>query len=66
MQRLAPWPVTWVDPAPAIARRVIGLIGAATESAATARAIASFTSGAAPDAALATALAQYGLALTGD
>jgi glutamate racemase len=27
MQRLAPWPVAWVDPAPAIARRVVDLLG---------------------------------------
>jgi glutamate racemase len=26
-QQLAPWPVTWIDPAPAIARRVTQLIG---------------------------------------
>ena len=26
-RRLAPWPVTWIDPAPAIARRVVSLIG---------------------------------------
>ena len=26
-QALAPWPVTWIDPAPAIARRVTQLIG---------------------------------------
>ncbi|GJE59314.1 Glutamate racemase [Methylobacterium trifolii] len=26
-ERLAPWPVTWIDPAPAIARRVIQLLG---------------------------------------
>lgn len=25
--RLAPWPVTWLDPAPAIARRVVHLVG---------------------------------------
>jgi glutamate racemase len=24
---LAPWPVEWIDPAPAIARRVVDLIG---------------------------------------
>ena len=24
---LAPWPVTWIDPAPAIAKRVVQLIG---------------------------------------
>jgi glutamate racemase len=27
LERLAPWPVTWIDPAPAIARRVTQLIG---------------------------------------
>lgn len=26
--RLAPWPVAWIDPAPAIARRVVELLGA--------------------------------------
>src|SRR3954467_12811986 len=26
-QALAPWPVAWIDPAPAIARRVVDLIG---------------------------------------
>jgi glutamate racemase len=26
--RLAPWPVNWIDPAPAIARRVVDLLGA--------------------------------------
>ena len=25
--KLAPWPVAWIDPAPAIARRVVGLLG---------------------------------------
>jgi glutamate racemase len=27
LMRVAPWPVEWIDPAPAIARRVVGLIG---------------------------------------
>jgi glutamate racemase len=27
LQRLAPWPVDWIDPAPAIARRVSDLLG---------------------------------------
>jgi len=27
LARLAPWPVDWIDPAPAIARRVVDLIG---------------------------------------
>jgi glutamate racemase len=28
LKKLAPWPVDWIDPAPAIARRVVDLIGA--------------------------------------
>ena len=28
LAKLAPWPVDWIDPAPAIARRVVDLIGA--------------------------------------
>ena len=28
-RRLAPWPVTWIDPAPAIARRVVAVAGEA-------------------------------------
>ena len=28
--RLAPWPVNWIDPAPAIARRVSDLLGPST------------------------------------
>ena len=32
-ERLAPWLVQWVDPAPAIARRVVQLVGAAPEAA---------------------------------
>jgi glutamate racemase len=27
MMKLAPWPVEWIDPAPAIARRVSDLLG---------------------------------------
>ncbi|SFM28706.1 glutamate racemase [Methylobacterium pseudosasicola] len=33
LEALAPWPVTWIDPAPAIARRVIQLIGPARRNA---------------------------------
>jgi glutamate racemase len=29
LNRLAPWPVDWIDPAPAIARRVVSLLGKA-------------------------------------
>jgi glutamate racemase len=58
--RLAPWPVDWIDPAPAIARRVTDLIGKPRDGAkGGARAI--FTSGARPSATLAGALARFGL-----
>ncbi|MGY4307568.1 glutamate racemase [Bradyrhizobium sp. USDA 4369] len=33
LERLAPWPVAWIDPAPAIARRVVDLLGPSTASA---------------------------------
>src|SRR4029453_4144863 len=56
-ERLAPWPVRWIDPAPAIARRVVELIGPATGVSAPARAQAIFTSGRKPTADLALALA---------
>lgn len=60
LQRLMPWPVDWIDPAPAIARRVTGLIGGpAAGATGTARAV--FTSGARPSTALAAALARFGL-----
>jgi glutamate racemase len=56
--RLAPWPVDWVDPAPAIARRTAELIGSRQgQGAALARII--FTSGRAPTATLARALQPY-------
>jgi glutamate racemase len=32
MTRLAPWPVTWIDPAPAIARRVMHLLGSRADA----------------------------------
>jgi glutamate racemase len=53
LRRLAPWPITFLDPAPAIARRVGDLLGPAAPltPAATTRAI--FTSGRTPVAALA-------------
>jgi glutamate racemase len=61
--RLAPWPVRYIDPAPAIARRVDQLLGAprASQVRATALAPAIFTSGAAPSAALAAALRRFSL-----
>ena len=69
LRALAPWPVTWVDPAPAIARRVGQVAGErgfsvdASAGPATRPAIAAiFTSGRAPGAALGAFLAGRGLA----
>ena len=58
---LAPWPVDWVDPAHAIARRVMDLVGPAAANAATGTASAVFTSGVTPPPALAAALARFGI-----
>jgi glutamate racemase len=56
LRRLSPWPVNFLDPAPAIARRVVDLLGGATAAnKGTARAI--FTSGRAP----APVLAHFGI-----
>jgi glutamate racemase len=43
--RLAPWPVDWIDPAPAIARRVVDLLGHSEGEAGDAGAEMIFTSG---------------------
>ena len=60
--RLAPWPVEYVDPAPAIARRVDALLGPAGAPAPTGmRAPAIFTSGIEPAAALRDVLLKFGL-----
>jgi glutamate racemase len=59
--RLAAWPVDWIDPAPAIARRVRELIGPAAAGASSGAARAIFTSGAQPSRALAAALARFGI-----
>lgn len=67
---LAPWPVTWIDPAPAIARRVDAVLrerglsdsdpadGARDE----AKSIAIFTSGRPPGEGLRATLSRFGLA----
>jgi len=60
LERLAPWPVSFIDPAPAIARRVVELLGPPAASA-TGGAEILFTSGQAPSATLAAALARFGL-----
>ena len=64
MRRLAPWPVTWLDPAPAIARRVIDLIGPPKARNRPVAAQFTFTSGRAPSPPLARALAEFGLVAT--
>jgi len=45
LRQLSPWPVKFLDPAPAIARRVVDLLGAATAPTAAGTTRAIFTSG---------------------
>lgn len=59
--RLAPWAVEWIDPAPAIARRVVHLVGAAPPGAERREGQAVFTSGRPPAPALAKVLDGFGL-----
>jgi glutamate racemase len=61
LERLAPWPVTFIDPAPAIARRVTDLSGPRTSAAPSIPARAVFTSGRPPSERLAAALARFGI-----
>lgn len=64
LRRLAPWPVEWIDPAPAIARRADQLLAerfgadAPRENSSPARRIL-FTSGRAPEPKLSAALTRY-------
>ena len=60
-RRIAPWEVEWIDPAPAIARRVMQLVGPAPAAAPRGAGRAVFTSGKAPTAALAKVLEGFGL-----
>ncbi|WP_363351012.1 glutamate racemase [Methylocystis echinoides] len=63
-RRLAPWPVDWIDPAPAIARRADQVLrerGFDEPFAGTGQARAVFTSGKTPDAQLRATLARFGL-----
>ena len=53
LRRLAPWPVNFLDPAPAIARRVVDLLGPVSSPALAGATRAIFTSGRAPAAVLA-------------
>jgi glutamate racemase len=43
-RRLAPWPVNWIDPAEAIARRVVAVVGSAVQSQAKVEGFALLTS----------------------
>jgi glutamate racemase len=62
LTRLAPWPVSWIDPAPAIARRMTDLIGLPPDGASgSSRAGIAFTSGKKPPPPLAATLSQFGL-----
>jgi glutamate racemase len=60
LTRLAPWPVTWVDPAPAIARRASQLLGSKS-AVRGATSCAYFTSGNAISAELGHSLEAFGV-----
>ena len=65
LRRVAPWPVTYVDPAPAIARRLDALLGPMERQAYSPRSGAAiFTSGEAPQPALEKALIRFRLTFT--
>jgi glutamate racemase len=65
INRLSPWAVGFVDPAPAIARRVDALIGSPrVSSSISSEGMAIFTSGDPPQPALQKTLRLYGLAFT--
>ncbi len=59
-EQLSPWAVRWIDPAPAIARRVVELVGT-TNGNEPAGTQVQFTSGRAPTPALSVAFARFGL-----
>jgi len=64
LTQLSPWRVSFLDPAPAIARRVIDLLGvpdASRQPTETEPAPIVFTSGRQPSAALTAALARFGI-----
>ena len=66
-ERLAPWPVAWIDPAPAIARRVVQLLGQAPDGSdgRAGEGRATFTGGAGLTLSLRRSLAKRGLAEIG-
>jgi glutamate racemase len=61
LRKLAPWPVAFLDPAPAIARRVVELVGPAASRERKEDGHAIFTSGRTLPAGLVSALAGFGI-----
>ncbi len=61
LARLASWPVEFIDPAPAIARRVVELLGPAEARQPSAAATAIFTAGRNLSAALIATLSRFGM-----
>jgi glutamate racemase len=66
LTRLSPWPVNFIDPAPAIARRVVDLIGPARNGYAPAAPEVVFSSGRTPPAAVWAVLDPIGRAPSAD
>jgi len=64
LRALAPWPVEWIDPAPAIARRVASLLPAPGSPVKEAVRV-HFTSGNTPGPALAKSLKLFGISAAG-
>jgi glutamate racemase len=65
LKKLAPWPVEWIDPAPAIARRVASLL--TTPGLPLMEPVkVHFTSGKAPGSPLAKALKSFGIETAGE
>jgi len=64
LKKLSPWPVEWIDPAPAIARRVASLLPA-PGSPVTEPIRVHFTSGKPPGPALAKVLKSFGIEAAG-
>jgi glutamate racemase len=62
-EKVARWPVNFLDPAPAIARRVLDLLGAPASGTAAEPVRFIFTSGMTPSAALQAALGRFGAGL---
>src|SRR5271165_7409583 len=64
LERLQPWPVAFVDPAPAIARRLDSLLGGAPKAGVPRTGALVFSSGRPPQPGLRKALLRYGLEFT--